>query len=140
MGICQGFLVVGGLRCGIVHSASLSILFGNGHGSFQQPVSYGVGGYPSSVAARPFSGAQSQDLAVGDFNADGKADLAVANLWPDAISILTGNGDGTFQTAVSYNLPGQPYALAIGAFAGAGKSDLAVADLVGVTLLTNTTR
>jgi hypothetical protein len=85
-------------------------------------------------------GAAPQFVAVGDFNADGKADLAVADLWSDAISILTGNGDGTFQAPLSYDVPRQPYALVIGAFSGAGTSDLAVADLVGVTLLTNTTR
>jgi hypothetical protein len=77
-------------------------------------------------------------VVVGDFNADGKADLAVANTWSSAVSILPGNGDGTFQTPVSF-FAKYPYALAIGDFNGDGKGDLAVAAFYGVTLLTNTT-
>ena len=36
-------------------------------------------------------------MAVGDFNGDGKADLAVANYSDNSVSVLLGNGDGTFQ-------------------------------------------
>ena len=41
-------------------------------------------------------------MAVGDFNGDGKADLAVANHGSNNVSVLLGNGDGTFQAAVNY--------------------------------------
>ena len=41
-------------------------------------------------------------MAVGDFNGDGKADLAVANCLSNNVSVLLGNGDGTFQAAVNY--------------------------------------
>ena len=41
-------------------------------------------------------------MAVGDFNGDGKPDLAVANDGSNNVSVLLGNGDGTFQTAVNY--------------------------------------
>ncbi|MGH9672288.1 MAG: FG-GAP-like repeat-containing protein, partial [Bryobacteraceae bacterium] len=46
--------------------------------------------------------------AVGDFNRDGKADVAVANFSSNSISILLGNDDGTLQPPVNYpagNLP-----------------------------------
>ena len=41
-------------------------------------------------------------IAAGDFNADGRADLAIANAGDNTISILLGNGDGTFQPAVNF--------------------------------------
>ena len=57
---------------------------GNGDGTFQPARTVAVGDGPRSLAA-------------GDFNGDGKLDLAVANSGSDTISILLGVGDGTFQ-------------------------------------------
>ena len=54
-------------------------------GEFQTHVDYGAGTGPYSVA-------------VGDFNGDGKPDLATANAYDNTVSVLLGNGDGTFQT------------------------------------------
>jgi hypothetical protein len=66
-------------------------------------------------------------LAVADFNADGKQDLAVVdNASPGAVSILLGNGDGTFAPQVQYATPNSPVALAVADFNGDGKLDLAV--------------
>jgi hypothetical protein len=107
--------------------STVSILLNNGDGTFQPAVNYLVGEAP-------------QFVAVGDFNASGKADVAVANHWSNAVSILPGNGDGTFQAPVSYYVPSEPDALVIGNFNSHGKRDLAVADTLGVTLLSNTTR
>src|SRR2546430_10943261 len=42
-------------------------------------------------------------VAVGDFNGDHKLDLAVANGSVNTVSILLGNGDGTFQPPLQYN-------------------------------------
>ena len=50
----------------------------------------------------------SLSVAVGDFNGDGKADLAVANSCSDNVSVLLGNGDGTFQAAVNYAVGSEP--------------------------------
>ncbi len=89
------------------------VLMGRGDGTFHGPVSYPAGG--SAVF-----------VAVGDFNRDGKADLAViANA---GISILLGNGDGTFQPAVAYPVGSTPVSLALGDFNGDGKTDLVVAN------------
>jgi len=67
-------------------------------------------------------------VSVGDFNGDGRQDLAVANLGSDDVSILLGNGDGTFETAVNFGAGGQPISVGAEDFNGDGKPDLAVAN------------
>jgi len=100
-------------------SNNVTILLGNGSGGFNQPAGspVGVGSVPRSVA-------------VGDFNLDGKPDLAVANEGSDNVTILLGNGSGGFnQPAGSPIAAGSgPFSLAIGDFNLDGKPDLAVAD------------
>ena len=73
----------------------------------------GVGAYPYSVA-------------IGDFNGDGRPDLAVANVDSNTVSVLLGNGDGTFQAAVNYGVGTKPFSVVVGDFNGDGKPDLAV--------------
>jgi hypothetical protein len=100
-------------------NGSVSVLLGKGDGTFLTAVSYAAGYQPVSVA-------------VGDFNGDGKQDLAVANYGyygnGQGVSVLLGNGDGTFLTAVNYPGGIQPSAVAVGDFNGDGKQDLAVAN------------
>ena len=81
--------------------------------SFGTPTSYPVGTNPAAIV-------------VGDFNGDGKIDIAVANTGSDDVSILLGNGDGTFQAAVNYTAGNSPTDIAVGDFNGDGKLDLAV--------------
>jgi len=77
-------------------------------------------------------GQQPQGIAVGDFNMDGKPDLALANSGSGDISVLLGNGDGTFQLAVNYASGNSlPFGLAIGDFNNDGIPDLAVATAIG---------
>ncbi len=65
---------------------NITILLGNGDGTFQQTASYAVDTTPG------FS------FTAGDFNSDGKMDLIVSDTGAkNALSILLGNGDGTFQ-------------------------------------------
>ena len=66
-------------------------------------------------------------LAIGDFNGDGKADLAMTDANGLNVSILLSNGDGTFKPPVSYPA-GNPNAVVTADFNGDGKLDLAVAD------------
>src|ERR1022692_2476663 len=63
-------------------------------------------------------------VAVGDFNGDGKLDLAVAN--GVGVSVLLGNGDGAFQPAVTYAAGTYTESIAVGDFNGDGKLDLVV--------------
>ena len=91
----------------------VSVLLGNGDGTFQPAVLFGSGG------------CEPQQVAVVDANGDGKADLLVANDCDSSgcpsgsVGVLLGNGDGTFQPAVTY--------LSIGVYA----TSIAVADLNG---------
>jgi FG-GAP-like repeat len=72
---------------------------------------------------------------VADFNGDGKLDIAVAesnnSVFPNAVNVLLGNVDGTFQTAVAYPVGDSPYGVASGDFNGDGKLDLAVVNVCG---------
>jgi hypothetical protein len=86
----------------------------------------------------PPTGAQPDSIAVADFNQDGIVDLAVANLAANTVSILLGNGDGTFTAAAASPQTGsQPLWLVAGDFNRDGKPDLAVANLAdnNVTIL-----
>ena len=65
---------------------------------------------------------------AGDFNGDGRTDLAVANAGTNDVSVLLGHGDGTFQDQVRYAAGTGPAALVAGDFNGDGRTDLAVAN------------
>jgi FG-GAP-like repeat len=99
---------------------AVGVLLGNGDGTFQSPVAY---------ATDP--GSHARAIAVGDFNGDGNQDLAVTNLLfcdCNTVSILLGNGDGTFQSQVSYGVGFQASSIVVGDFNGDGDADLAVAN------------
>jgi hypothetical protein len=100
---------------GYASDAEVSILLGNGDGTFQPAVSYASGAGPYAVA-------------TGDFNQDGKQDLAVANFEANTVSILLGNGDGTFQPHVDYAVGISPFAIVVADFNGDGIPDLAVSN------------
>jgi hypothetical protein len=65
-------------------------------------------------------------VAVGDFNRDGKLDLATANQGGNNVSVLSGIGDGTFQAASNIDIGSIPSSVAVGDFNGDGKLDLGV--------------
>jgi ornithine cyclodeaminase/alanine dehydrogenase-like protein (mu-crystallin family) len=79
---------------------------------------------------------------VGDFNGDGVQDLAVANEAFDNVSVLLGNGDGTFQGPQNFGVGSSPRSVAVGDFNGDGLQDLAVANSIynNVSVLINNTR
>src|ERR1035438_4809239 len=78
----------------------------------------------------------SYSVAVGDFNGDGKLDLAVDNPGsPGTVSMLLGNGDGTFQAPVNSAAGPGSHSLVVGDFNGDGKLDLAMGANGAVTVL-----
>ncbi len=83
------------------------------------------------MASSPYAGTDPDSVVVGDFNGDGKLDLAVVNRISYDTSILLGDGAGNF-TLVSETAGGQnPASLAVGDFNRDGKLDLAVANSYG---------
>jgi hypothetical protein len=98
---------------------SVSILLGNGDGTFQPAVAYGSGGDDA------FS------IAVADVNGDGKLDVLVTNSYADTgccldgpLGVLQGNGDGTFQPVITYNLGVRIQQIAVADVNRDGKRDL----------------
>src|ERR1700730_16583789 len=74
-----------------------------------QPVSFG--------AKTDFgTGARPNSVAVGDFNRDGKPDLAVANNNSDTVSILLGTGTGGFGAKTDFGTGAKPISIALGDF------------------------
>jgi Bacterial Ig-like domain (group 3)/FG-GAP-like repeat len=104
------------------NSGSISVLLGNGDGTFQPAMMFADGGYLSN------------SVAAGDLNGDGKIDLAVANECATAscgplgsVTVLRGNGDGTFQEPTTYSSGGVGAGgIVIKDFNGDGKLDAAI--------------
>src|ERR1700739_2498692 len=90
-------LVVGITAC-FIQTQSFAVEFRSASG-------YAVGSSPQSVV-------------VGDFNGDGKMDLAVLNTVSNNVSILLGNGDGTFQAAKNFDAGSNPSGIFLGDFNG----------------------
>ena len=89
--------------------------------SFLSPVDYPAGSAPEAVV-------------TGDFNGDGKLDLATAGN-NGSVSVLLGNGDGTFQAAKTSSVSYGTLSLAVGDFNGDHKLDVATANYSDVQVL-----
>src|SRR5207244_4474105 len=94
-------------------AGDVTVLLGNGNGTFQNAVNYAAGSRPVYVA-------------VADLDGDGKQDLVVANEFTTNVLVLLGNGDGSFQSAASYTVDPDPYGVAVADFNRDGRLDLAV--------------
>ena len=60
---------------------------------------------------------------MGDFNVDGLPDLAVANSGSNNVSVLLGNGDGSFQAVQNFEAESRPFSIAVADFNGDGLPD-----------------
>jgi hypothetical protein len=161
---------------------NVSILLGNGDGTFQPAISTPTGNLPVSVVVTNFhnglagsnvdvavsnqnddsisifqinsdgtfstssssptviqlpTGYKPAGLTTGEFTGSGFTDLAVADEGNDTVSVLLGNGDGTFQTRADYTTGNSPIFVTTGDFNGDSITDLAIANS-GAPTSTNT--
>jgi hypothetical protein len=99
----------------------ISILMGNGDGTFR-----------NAVTTQPEFAVYT--IGVGDFNGNGKLDVATAGEFGTQryINILLGNGDGTFHKGAHYSGEGSPASIAVADFDADGKLDMAIANSQGI--------
>src|SRR5204862_354182 len=105
---------------------TVSVLLGNGDGTFQAAQQFEAGSGPNAVA-------------VADFNGDAIQDLAVTEYFSTNVSVLLGNPGGTFQDARHFGVDLAPISVAVGDFNGDGQPDLVTTNYFAssVTVLTN---
>ena len=99
-------------------SNSVSVYLGNGDGTFQPARNFSTG-----------TGTGPQGIALGDFNNDGNLDIATSNFGSNTMSLLLGNGDGTFKPATTIAVGptgATPFRIAAGDFNNDGNLDVAL--------------
>lgn len=77
---------------------------------------------------------QPQEVALGDLNDDGKLDMVITDETTNQISVLLGNGDGTFQAPAQFAVPNGPYGLVVADFNRDGMLDVAVTNYTSNTI------
>jgi len=104
-------------------AGAVSVLLGNGNGTFANRQTFSAGPNPYSVA-------------VADVNGDGTPDLIVANnTSPGTVSVLLGNGNGTFAAPQSFAVGADPRSIASADVNGDGRTDLIIGSSSFVSVL-----
>lgn len=94
-----------------------SVLWNKGNGTFAAPQKLNLGAFSAP-----------DGVAFGDFNKDGKLDIAVSNVNGGDVVVFTNKGLRKFKAGAAYTMGGSPIALAVGDFNKDGKLDIAVGD------------
>jgi hypothetical protein len=105
---------------GIYGNDTLSVLLGNGDGTFQPQLTFptGVGTYSYGLYS----------IAVADVNGDGKLDVISTNDLNSNVTVELGNGNGTFQSPIAFATGNEPNGDALGDLNGDGKLDIVTAN------------
>jgi hypothetical protein len=105
-------------------TSNVTVLLGNGDGTFGAPMHFngGVGHNP---------------VAIADFNKDGTPDLLVADQSNDTVNLLAGNGNGTFGAPIQFATGATPIAMAVGNFDGHNLPEVAVLGSTTISVLLN---
>lgn len=109
----------------------VSVLLNNGDGTYQSPREYAIGAFQQGG---PFTiqGLQNfhRDIAIANFNpkVDNFLDIVVVNTSSSDISVLLGNGDGTFRPHRRFDATAAPFAMAVGDVNKDGVPDVVVID------------
>ena len=95
--------------------STVSVLLGNGNGTFKAQTAFATGTQPFSVT-------------LGDVNGDGALDIVTANKGSNNASVLLGNGDGAFKAQTTFATGTQPRSVALGDVNGDGTLDIVTAN------------
>src|SRR4028118_504154 len=98
---------------------NVSVALGDGTGQF---------GAATNLNTNSPTELSTVSVAVGDFNFDGNSDLVTANYGTSDVSLLLGNGDGTFGAATYFGVGSGPFSVAVADLNGDGNLDLATAN------------
>ena len=108
---------------------TVSVLLGNGDGTFESAQTYPVGSFPIGIATADFNGLNTLDLAVVNNSCQVSAGMPCPG--SGTVGVLIGNGDGTFQPQVAFTVENSPFGIVTADFNGDGLPDLAVTNQCG---------
>jgi Peptidase family M23/FG-GAP-like repeat len=141
-GSCQGahlhFAVkrVDTLGCGYIRPGTCTS--GDTFDNYVEPLSFIADHRATQLAfvrSDFMTGSGPASVATGDFNGDGRLDLATANYSDSTVSVLLGTGDGTFLPKVDYQAAIDPWSVTVADLNGDGFADLAIATDSKVSIL-----
>ena len=95
---------------------NISVFLGDGKGNFNSPV---------NLSAGNLLGKENHFVVTGDFNGDGKLDLAASNDFSKNVSVFLGDGTGNFGTGTNFAIGNRAFSVVAGDLNGDGKLDLA---------------
>jgi uncharacterized repeat protein (TIGR01451 family) len=126
----EAFVPCKGIFCNTV-TTYVGIQLGNGDGTFQPQQLFPPGGYR---AVQGGGGNQIYAMSPGDFNGDGKLDVAFINFGTSGFRVLLGKGDGTLPGLLNFDTGSGPISFVAADLNGDGRPDVVLANLNDATI------